>query len=181
MIARLLIAASALAFLPACNYIQPVRAQASAGADVTMVNASVMGTDGTEIGNVMLKQGAHGVLLRAEFAPGALTPGWHGLHLHQVADCSDTGIFKLSGGHVGKIDGGHGLLNPAGPEGGDTPNIYAAADGSAAMEIITARVTLAELVDADGSALIVHEGEDDHITQPIGGAGARVACAAIGG
>lgn len=180
MTAHFLIAASTLALLPACANFSYATAQ-DADTGPAAVTASVVGIEGTEIGTVTLKQGPHGVLLRAEFAPGSLTPGWHGLHLHQVGDCSDTGEYKLSGGHVGKIDGGHGLLNPAGPEGGDTPNIHAAADGSAAMEIITSRVTLADLVDADGSALIVHAGEDDHISQPIGGAGARVACAVIGG
>ena len=37
------------------------------------------------------------------------------------------------------------------------------------------------LMDEDGSALIIHEAEDDHISQPIGGAGGRVACAVISG
>ena len=32
---------------------------------------------------------------------------------------------------------------------------------------------------ADGSALVIHAAADDHQTQPIGGAGARVACAVI--
>ena len=35
--------------------------------------------------------------------------------------------------------------------------------------------------DEDGSALVIHEGGDDGVTQPIGGAGARVGCAAISG
>jgi Cu-Zn family superoxide dismutase len=35
------------------------------------------------------------------------------------------------------------------------------------------------LLDADGSALMIHAGPDDQVTQPIGGAGARVACAAL--
>jgi len=35
------------------------------------------------------------------------------------------------------------------------------------------------LWDADGSAIIIHANPDDHSTQPIGGAGDRVACAAL--
>ena len=94
-------------------------------------------------------------------------------------DCSDVGMYKMSGGHVGKMEGGHGLLNPKGPENGDLPNIWAAADGSAGYEAFTTLDTLGALVDEDGSAIIIHEGEDDHMTQPIGGAGARVACGVI--
>jgi len=145
----------------------------------TTASASVVGTKGTEIGRVDLTDGPNGLVVRVELDAGSLSPGWHGLHLHQLGDCSDIGVYKLSGGHVGKIEGGHGLLNPAGPEGGDTPNIYAHADGAAAMEFVTARTNLAELRDEDGAALIIHAGPDDHITQPIGGAGARVACAEI--
>ena len=35
------------------------------------------------------------------------------------------------------------------------------------------------ILDADGSALIIHASPDDHSSQPIGGAGARIACAPI--
>jgi superoxide dismutase, Cu-Zn family len=35
------------------------------------------------------------------------------------------------------------------------------------------------LKDADGSSLVIHANADDGLTQPIGGAGDRVACAVI--
>ena len=35
------------------------------------------------------------------------------------------------------------------------------------------------LLDGDGSAVIIHENSDDHLTQPIGGAGGRIACGVI--
>jgi len=41
--------------------------------------------------------------------------------------------------------------------------------------------TVPALLDADGSAIVIHANPDDHMTQPIGGAGARVACGAITG
>ena len=140
----------------------------------------IIGVDGSSIGSLNLLEGPNGVMIEATIAPGGLTPGWHGLHLHQVGDCSDLGVFKLSGGHVGKVDGGHGLLNPVGPEGGDLPNIHAAGDGSAGYEAFSDRFSLSELGDSDGAALIIHAERDDHLSQPIGGAGARVACAVIG-
>ncbi len=54
-------------------------------------------------------------------------------------------------------------------------------------ELYSDRVTLtateaddrAFLLDENGSALVIHEGPDDHKSQPIGGAGGRVACAVI--
>ena len=141
--------------------------------------ASIIGDSGDEIGTANIIDGPNGVLIRIELSEGALTPGWHGLHLHQKGDCSDVGEFKLSGGHVGKIDGGHGLLNDEGPEGGDIPNIWVAADGSAGYEVFTTLTTGAALMDEDGSAIIIHENDDDHMTQPIGGAGPRAACGVI--
>ena len=35
------------------------------------------------------------------------------------------------------------------------------------------------LLDEDGSAVIIHENPDAHLTQPIGGAGGRIACGII--
>jgi Cu-Zn family superoxide dismutase len=67
-----------------------------------------------------------------------------------------------------------------GPEGGDIPNIWAAADGSAGYEAFTTLTDSEFLMDEDGSAILIHAGPDDAITQPIGGAGARVACGVIG-
>ena len=142
-------------------------------------SADVLNAEGEPAGTLTATSAPGGVILRVALEPGTLTPGWHGLHLHQNSDCSDTGVFKLSGGHVGKVEGGHGLLNPAGPEGGDLSNIHAAMDGSASAEMFSPRIELASLMAGGGFAMIIHEGPDDHITQPIGGAGGRVACAAV--
>lgn len=151
------------------------------GSIPSMMNAraTMIGSEGSEIGTANLIEGPNGIVLRITLEEGALEPGWHGLHLHQVGDCSDTGVFKASGGHVGKIEGGHGLLNAAGPEAGDIPNIWVAADGSAGYEVFTTLTTGAELSDEDGAAIIIHANEDDHMSQPIGGAGPRVACGVI--
>lgn len=155
--------------------------------------ARFVAPDGSERGHVVLTNtpGA-GVLMRIDLS--GLAQGWHGIHLHQVADCSDGADgFMASGGHVDPDNHEHGLLNPAGPERADMPNIYAGADGRATAEIFNDSVALfaseeaaAEagpypLIDEDGFAVIIHENADDHQTQPIGGAGARIACAAIRG
>lgn len=174
--------------LPACGQATPTPdapqatpgpVETSQAVEVITSQTEIVGTEGSIIGNAKITGGPHGVLIRIEIAPGGLAPGWHGLHLHQVGDCSDTGVFKKSGGHVGKVEGGHGLLNAAGPEGGDIPNIYAHTDGSAGYEALSTFATLGDLFDEDGAAIIIHESQDDHLTQPIGGAGPRVACGVI--
>jgi len=143
--------------------------------------------DGTSIGTLSLTAAPTGVLLQVDITKG-LTPGWHGMHFHQTGDCSDP-KFMTSGGHMNHAESKkpHGLLNPDGPDFGDLINLYVAADGSAHAQGFSARVRLDAgsstpeqvLRDADGSALVIHANPDDHVSQPIGGAGGRVACAVI--
>ncbi len=144
----------------------------------------VKGSNGAVIGSVMLSDGPTGVLISV--AVNGLAPGWHGMHFHEKADCSDA-AFKNSGGHMNhdpKLS--HGLLASGGPDFGDLPNLWVAPDGSGRAQVFSTTVSLrpgtgrALLRDSDGSALVIHALPDDQMTQPIGGAGARVACAAIG-
>lgn len=167
--------------LPACA--QQAAEEAPPETDAAGIPAAFAGTlvgeTGEDIGAVSVQEGPHGMLLEVTVQPGGLAPGWHGLHLHQVPDCSDVGEFKRSGGHLGLIEGGHGLLNPAGPEKGDLPNIWAGADGAAGYEAHSTLFTVDDVRENDGVALIIHANRDDHTTQPIGGAGPRVGCAVI--
>lgn len=153
--------------------------ETGANAAVTSIMGDLIGMEGRSIGAVIGEFGPNGLLLEVTVEAGGLTPGWHGLHLHEVGDCSDIGVFRLSGGHMGMIEGGHGLMNPVGPEKGDVPNIWAASDGTAGYETWTSLVEPSDMFDEDGTALVIHANRDDHITQPIGGAGPRVACAVI--
>jgi superoxide dismutase, Cu-Zn family len=139
----------------------------------------IMGKDGKAIGTLSLAEAPTGVLMEVKLEPGSMEPGKHGLHFHETADCSDAGVYKKSGSHAGHAEGKHGLLNPNGPEPGDLPNLVVMNDGSAIVELFTNLIKLDGLKDANGSALIIHAKTDDHKSQPIGGAGDRIACAAI--
>lgn len=139
----------------------------------------ILGKDGKRVGEVTLTASPHGTLIDLEVAPGSLPAGKHGMHFHETADCSDIGEYKKSGSHAGHGEGKHGLLNPNGPEPGDLPNLIVLSDGSAQAALFTSFIKLDGLKDANGSALIIHADKDDHMSQPIGNAGARVACAAI--
>ncbi|MEM5516978.1 superoxide dismutase family protein [Henriciella sp. AS95] len=139
----------------------------------------LLGDDGSTIGSINMIEGPNGIVMEVSVDEGGLEPGWHAIHFHQTGDCSDTGEYKESGGHVGKSEGGHGLLNPDGPEPGDLPNLYAFEDGSVHYETFTDIISISDVLDDDGGAIIIHEGRDDHLTQPIGGAGGRVACSVV--
>ena len=137
--------------------------------------ARLIDRQGARIGEVAVWQGAKGVLIT--ISAEALTPGMHGVHMHAKGDCSDHDVFKKSGGHVRGAGGAHGFLHPEGVHGGDLPNVYAHEGGLVRAHFFSTRIMLADLQDQDGAALIIHESPDDYQTQPIGGAGARVACA----
>jgi Cu-Zn family superoxide dismutase len=173
---------AALAALTACHSLHGPTSAASTAASPRPRDAKtdLIGASGNPIGTADFRQGPNGLLIEVNIYPGGLAPGWHGVHLHAVGDCSDPGAFQKSGGHHGKTEGGHGLANPAGPEAGDLPNLWAGPNGAAGYEAFT---TLTELTpamdDADGLSIIIHAGRDDQFSQPIGGAGARVACGNI--
>ena len=171
-------AGAALAQAPGAPTPAPVKAPAPATGSVALKSPS-----GADAGSATLAEGPTGVLIRLQLR--GLAPGWHGVHFHAVGDCSDP-KFEHAGAHINAATKkAHGLLNPGGPDFGDLPNVSVGADGTAMAELFTDRVSLtgaggrAALTDADGSALLVHANADDQSTQPIGGAGARVACGVV--
>lgn len=157
----------------------------AADAPELTATAQLKAGNGADGGAAEFTDAPGGVLLRVKVS--GLAPGWHGLHFHEKGDCGAPD-FKSAGAHVhGTAAAVHGLLNPAANESGDLPNIYVAADGTGQAEIFTPAVSLRgaggrpALLDADGSALVVHANADDHRSQPIGGAGGRALCGVVTG
>ena len=145
-----------------------------------MATAEIVNNDGAVIGKATFEQAPTGVLISVDVT--GLPPGGHGIHLHSVGSC--TPDFTAAAGHINPDGAKHGLRNPEGPDNGDLPNLYASADGSARAEFFTVLVSVAggsmpALLDEDGSAVIIHENPDDHMSQPIGGAGGRIGCGII--
>jgi Cu-Zn family superoxide dismutase len=145
---------------------------------VTMINNA-----GESIGTIELSSTNAGVLLNLDL--NGLTPdGEHAMHIHEVGDCTPLESFKNSGGHFNPHGKHHGMKHPEGQHAGDMPNLKPDGKGAIATTILNRHVTLdsgqAGVFDADGSALIIHAGADDHMSQPSGAAGARIACGVIG-
>ncbi len=158
---------------------EPPKEAAKASAPETY-ESPIKNAKGDTIGKLAIRDGANSLVMRVTIQPGGLPPGWHGMHFHAVGDCSDA-KFMNSKAHVNHDQSKHGLLNPEGPDEGDLANIFANQDGSANAEVSSETALTGEggLKDGDGSALIIHANEDDHTTQPIGGAGDRIACGVI--
>lgn len=147
-------------------------------------NAPLIDAQGRSVGTVRFTEAPHGVLIDVQVR--GLPAGPHGMHIHAVGTCNDAAAgFKASQGHVKGDASEHGLLNPRGAEAGDLPNIFVGRDGTGRAEFFSTRFSLhgaagrQELLDENGSAIIIHAGADDHLSQPIGGAGDRIACGSI--
>ncbi len=104
-----------------------------------------------------------------------ITPGNHGVHIHMTGAC-DAPAFTSAGGHWNPAETKHGLDNPEGQHAGDMPNLTVAADGTGTLEYALKGGSFEGLMDADGSAFVIHAGEDDQKTDPSGDSGDRVAC-----
>jgi Cu-Zn family superoxide dismutase len=159
------------------------RGSASRGASAE-ATASFVDRDGKSIGSATLSESPHGVLIHFDLR--GLSPGTKAVHIHSVGNCDDRSEgFVASKGHLNPSGKEHGLMNPAGPDSGDLPNLIVRDDGTVQAEMFTtlaslgASQTRGKLLDEDGAALVIHTNRDDHISQPIGGAGSRIACGVI--
>jgi superoxide dismutase, Cu-Zn family len=152
---------------------------AAPSAAAESARAELLDAKGEKVGTALLTEGRQGVLLSLRLF--GVTPGTHALHLHEVGKCDPP--FETAGGHFNPAGRKHGLLNPSGMHAGDLPNVHVGKDGKVEVELFADRVTLSpgenSLLDADGSALVLHAAADDHVTDPAGSAGDRVACGVL--
>ena len=101
-----------------------------------------------------------------------LTPGVHGIHVHQMPLC-DAPDFKTAGAHFDPTMHQH-------------ENVTVSADGTAKYKYTVAYLSAGtgqpnDILAGTGRAFIIHEKADDMVSDPTGNAGARVACGVIPG
>jgi len=114
------------------------------------------------------------VVVRVVDAP----PGEHGVHIHQVGDCSAPDASS-AGEHFNPDENQHG--RPPGTRHlGDFGNMAVAEDGTGSLETVVLGANL-EPDNAHsflGRAIVVHASPDDG-SQPSGNSGARIGCGVI--
>lgn len=164
-----------------------------------ILQVTIDDASGEEVGLAQLTESADTVTVTVEVTD--LTPGEHGIHVHEVGLCEPSGDepFSSAGGHFNPTGASHGgppdlttAALGATPEGtpepltghaGDLGNITAGQNGAGSVVVTTDRFTLspgeATLFDEDGSAIVIHADPDDLTTEPSGNSGARVACGVI--
>jgi superoxide dismutase, Cu-Zn family len=158
-------------------------------ADARLYNAA-----GEMIGRVRFQ--SHGSKVAVAVRVWNLSPGFHGFHVHAIGECDPGTAFMSAGGHFVLTPGSHG------EHAGDLPPLLVREDGTAQMTVVTDRFRIADLVDADGSAVILHAlrdnlsnipsryvssgmvpsgytGGPDPVTLATGDAGSRVGCGVV--
>jgi superoxide dismutase, Cu-Zn family len=143
----------------------------------TFAQAQLARGDGAVMGTASIVAGPRGRATLLVSVAG-LTPGDHGIHLHTTGKCEGPD-FSSAGGHLNPTGREHGLRNPQGSHLGDMPNLSAVANGTATLSLdlgMSWRALRDQLFDADGTALVIHAGPDDQVTDPSGNSGGRVSC-----
>jgi Cu-Zn family superoxide dismutase len=144
----------------------------------------LINTERQRVGEATISDGPNGLVVRLNLQekPAGIAPGVHGFHIHRVGRCEPP--FKSAGDHFAPQKHGHGFLSKNGRHAGDMPNIHVPANDTLTVEHFVPDVRLKgknALLDADGSALVIHAQPDDYRSDPSGSAGDRIACGIIGG
>lgn len=137
---------------------------------------------GSSVGTIKLIPFGSGTRIEAHLKD--LSPGNHGMHLHENPDC---GTSKKDGVVVpGGAAGGHydpdKTRKHLGPTGdghkGDLPFINAHSNGTVSDTLLAPHLKLS---DFKGRSIVVHNGADNYsdVPAPLGGGGARFACGVV--
>ncbi len=161
------------------------------------LTARLVDPEGGEVGVATLTEVEGGT--QVEVRVTGLSPGFHGFHVHAVGVCepdsqnptdpSMTGDFLSAGGHLGAGEADHG------EHAGDLPLLFVTEAGTGALTVVTDTLTLDQVTDEDGSAVMVHADRDnyanvperyapggpDQMTRNTGDAGGRIACGPVEG
>ncbi len=156
--------------------LAPLAASADIVVPMHVVNENGIGAS---VGQVTISESKYGLVLTP--ALNNLTPGSHGFHVHQNADCQPKEkdgkmVAALgAGGHYDPEKTNHHGTSWGDGHLGDLPPLYVDANGNASSPVLAPRLTMA---DMKGRSLMIHMGGDNHADHPapLGGGGARVAC-----
>lgn len=126
------------------------------------LRATLVDQSGAKVGKATLsfERDRSEVEVRLDLPPSMA--GFHGFHIHSVGQC--TPPFTTAGAHLGEdpADPAHRHRNHA----GDLPVLLVDQTGRAGARFSTDRINVADLLDDDGSAFIVHAAPDNYANVP---------------
>lgn len=133
-------------------------------------------------GYVTFQQMEEGLLVTA-YVTGLDQPR-HGFHIHENGSCepgADGDPAGAAGGHFNPQGHDHGAPENEEPARhvGDFGNLEPNPDGIAQLSFVDPLAALSGENNIIGRAIVVHDQEDDLVSQPTGDAGGRIGCGII--
>ena len=151
----------------------------AADAQIKQAIAVLSATQGNKVqGTVRFTEQGNSVKVVAHVE--GLSPGQkHAIHVHEFGDCSSADA-NSAGSHYNPEKHEHGLPDKSQRHAGDLGNLQADTSGKAHLELTVNNISIAGNKNPVlGRSVIVHAKPDDG-GQPVGNAGARIACGVIG-
>ncbi len=165
---------AAAALLALATSPAPAAAQAA--------HADIVNAQGATIGHAKFSTVSNGV--KVSVTVSQLTPGEHGIHIHNVGKCEGP-AFTTAGGHFNPTGAHHGMHNAMDPHPhlGDLPNLVVSEKGTGKLTFTAVGATISEgpnsLFHEGGTSLVIHAKPDDLMNDPSGNSGDRIACGVI--
>lgn len=136
-------------------------------------SATLYDADGEEVGRVIAMQTDEGVSMNI-MADGLLS-GMHGAHIHETGTCEPD--FMAAGDHWGPFDAELNLANDVASDDSEDAAITVREDGTGELAYtLGGEVTIAGMLEDDGSAFVIHQRPEDPAMTTPSGEGDRVAC-----
>ncbi len=168
------------AFLAAPVQAQTADTSATSPAQINRLAVNLEATQGNRAaGTITLSPDNRGLRVTGTIT-GLDANSEHGFHFHEHGDCSAPDASS-AGDHFNPDANPHGHPDTRERHAGAMRNIQADGSGRAEVDLYVDLLTLGDggKYDVLGTALIVHADPDDYTSQPVGNAGARLACGVV--
>jgi Cu-Zn family superoxide dismutase len=172
-------------------------AKAVLGRPDPQAGAVIRSADGRIVGSLRIENERLGKSRLTVDVKG-LPTGYHGFHVHTKGVCDPKSIDPATGSPFFSAGGHFNLGSGSHPDhSGDLPALLVAADGTGSASSATDRFRVRQLLDRDGSAIVIHAGPDNQANIPdryrqangeagpdaetlkTGDSGGRIACGVI--